>query len=187
MSSFAGLAITTRRADAGLSRRELARRAGTSAATLAKYERGEVSPSSATLERILDSALPRRRWASLGALAIEVYDQLRADRDDLAWRLCTEVFDDESTASGDETRLFVSRYPALTGDIRADALVAALGEWVCVRRGIATPPWTREGRVCRPFWFVNPLPGFHAMALRESPPSFAAHGIFVSRRDLATA
>ncbi len=40
----------------GLSRRELARRAGTSQATLAAYESSRVSPSVPVLERILRSA-----------------------------------------------------------------------------------------------------------------------------------
>jgi transcriptional regulator with XRE-family HTH domain len=39
-----------------LSRRELARRAGTSAATLAAYEQGEKEPGVATLERLLAAA-----------------------------------------------------------------------------------------------------------------------------------
>lgn len=37
----------------GLGLRELARRAGTSHATLARYERGEVDPTTSTLERIV--------------------------------------------------------------------------------------------------------------------------------------
>ena len=41
---------------AGISRRELARRAGTSPATLAAYESGRVTPSVATLSRIVHAA-----------------------------------------------------------------------------------------------------------------------------------
>src|ERR1035437_3202055 len=100
MSSVSGLSIFVRRADAGLSRRELARRCGTSSATLAKYERGDVSPGAATLERILDGVLPRRRrWASLGALAAAAQEQFAAGNPGQAWRLCTEVIDDEHQAS----------------------------------------------------------------------------------------
>jgi transcriptional regulator with XRE-family HTH domain len=40
----------------GVSRRELARRAGTSPATLAAYEAGRIVPSVATLERIVHAA-----------------------------------------------------------------------------------------------------------------------------------
>ena len=188
MSTLAGLAIVSRRAGAGISRRELARRAGTSAATLVKYERGLVTPGVETLERILDCALPRRRrWSSLGSLAAAIYDDLDAGRPQDAWRTCTEVIDDEASAGDEETLLFASRYPPPTGNAQADAVVAALGEWVCVRKKLPTPTWTREPRACRPFWFVNPLSAFQLASLRESPPSFASRGIFVMRRDLTTA
>src|ERR1035437_5988439 len=100
MSSVSGLSIVVRRADAGLSRRELARRCGTSSATLARYERGEISPGAVTLERILDGALPRRRrWSSLGALAAAAHEQFAAGNPEHAWRLCTEVIDDEHGSS----------------------------------------------------------------------------------------
>ena len=45
--------IVTARQRAGLSGRELARRAGTSATTLSAYEHGRVDPSIATLRRIV--------------------------------------------------------------------------------------------------------------------------------------
>jgi transcriptional regulator with XRE-family HTH domain len=44
------------RGQAGLSRRELARRAGTSNSTLADYEAGRKMPSVATLDRIVRAA-----------------------------------------------------------------------------------------------------------------------------------
>lgn len=44
------------KARSGLSRRELARRAGTSQATLAAYEQGRVNPSVAVLNRICEAA-----------------------------------------------------------------------------------------------------------------------------------
>ncbi len=44
------------RDEAGLSRRELARRAGTSSSTLAAYEAGSKTPSVATLDRIVRAA-----------------------------------------------------------------------------------------------------------------------------------
>jgi hypothetical protein len=120
-------------------------------------------------------------------LAAAIYDDLVLGQAAQAWRTCTEVIDDERSSSDDETLLFTSRYPSPTGSDRADAVVAAFGEWVCVRRNLPTPPWTREPRVCRPFWFVNPLPSFQLASLRESPPSFSSRGIFVLARDLTTA
>jgi transcriptional regulator with XRE-family HTH domain len=54
--SWAGNLIKLARRDAGLSQRELARRAGTSQATLSAYEAGRKSPSLDTLARIVRAA-----------------------------------------------------------------------------------------------------------------------------------
>ena len=52
----AAKALRDAREVSGLSRRALARRAGTSAATLAAYESGRVVPSVAVFARIVDAA-----------------------------------------------------------------------------------------------------------------------------------
>lgn len=56
MSTWAGNLIKLARRDAGISQRELARRAGTSQATLSAYEAGRKSPSLDTLSRIVRAA-----------------------------------------------------------------------------------------------------------------------------------
>ena len=56
MSTWAGTLIKLARRDAGISQRELARRAGTSQATLSAYEAGRKSPSLDTLARIVRAA-----------------------------------------------------------------------------------------------------------------------------------
>ncbi|MGI9119261.1 MAG: helix-turn-helix domain-containing protein [Acidimicrobiales bacterium] len=48
-----GLLIREARLRAGLTQAELARRAGTSQPAIARYERGDVSPRVATLDRII--------------------------------------------------------------------------------------------------------------------------------------
>ncbi|MGE0621571.1 MAG: helix-turn-helix domain-containing protein [Pseudomonadales bacterium] len=68
--SIAARTLAEARAEAGLSLRELARRAGTSHATLHAYETGAKRPSAATFLRILDACgfavdvvlSPRIRW-----------------------------------------------------------------------------------------------------------------------------
>ncbi|MCA1707226.1 MAG: helix-turn-helix domain-containing protein, partial [Actinobacteria bacterium] len=56
MSSWAGNLIKLARKDAGLSQRELAKRAGTSQATIAAYEGGRKQPTLATLARVVRAA-----------------------------------------------------------------------------------------------------------------------------------
>ncbi len=71
--------------------------------------------------------------------------------------------------------------PPLCGDRRFDAAIASLVEQLCIEAGMAIPAWTEESeRFVEPWWFVSGLPGFEAMALRDSPVSFARHGVFVN-------
>jgi transcriptional regulator with XRE-family HTH domain len=56
VSTWAGNLIKIARRDAGLSQRELARRAETSQATLSAYESGKKSPTLETLARIVRAA-----------------------------------------------------------------------------------------------------------------------------------
>ncbi|MDQ3659574.1 MAG: helix-turn-helix domain-containing protein [Actinomycetota bacterium] len=56
MSTWAGNLIKLARLEGGLSQRELARRAGTSQATMSAYETGRKSPSLETLSRIVRAA-----------------------------------------------------------------------------------------------------------------------------------
>lgn len=69
--------------DGHLSRRSLAKRAGTSPATLAAYESGRVDPGTGTLQRVLGAAgleaettLVRRAYADAGERAAEIIDVL---------------------------------------------------------------------------------------------------------------
>jgi transcriptional regulator with XRE-family HTH domain len=172
--------IRLHRLAARLSQRELARRAATSPATLHRYESGAVDPGTATLNRILRACMPRRRrWASLAELAPAVATRLQEEGGESAWRLVGEFLDDDRGADDAEFRLAVDDAPAPTGDLRADALVAALAEHLSARRGIAPPPWTLVAAEAIPWWFVAGDP-FRALALRESPPSFARRGIFIT-------
>jgi transcriptional regulator with XRE-family HTH domain len=177
----ASLLIRHARGLAGLSQRQLAARAGTSSATLSRYESGAISPTVATLNRLLASCLPRRRrWPDLDQFASAVGEELKTDGSEAAWRLVGEVIDDQVAADERETRLFADRRPTEIGHPGVDALVSALAEYICLQKGVSPPPWTQEPREAVPWWFVSDRPAFRAMAFRESPPSFARRGIFVT-------
>jgi hypothetical protein len=98
-----------------------------------------------------------------------------------AWRLVGEVLDDEKVGTLEETAIVVADHPARTGDDRVDALMAALAEHLSLRRQIPAPGWTEDStRVSRPWWFVAESRDWIPTSLRESPPSFARRGIFVT-------
>ena len=175
--------IRLHRLAAGISQRELARRAATSSATIHRYESGRVDPSVGTVNRLLRACLPRRRrWASVADLSDAIDDAL-ASRSQDVWRLVAEYLDDNEHADDREFVLSVADPPGLATDARAPALAAALAEHLSVQRGLAPPSWTSGIDEVRPWWFVAGDP-FRAMALRESPPSFARRGIFVTASSL---
>lgn len=91
-----------------------------------------------------------------------------------------EFLDDTRTADVQELLLSCRERPEETGDSRIDALMAALGEHLCAERGLAPPAWTQEPRESVPWWFVADRPGFMAMALAQSPASFAKRGVFIT-------
>jgi hypothetical protein len=97
-----------------------------------------------------------------------------------AWRLVGEFLDDSRSAYDRELLLSCHERPEETGDSRVDALVAALAEHLCVERGLVAPGWTQESRESIPWWFVADHPGFVAMALAQSPASFAKRGVFIT-------
>jgi transcriptional regulator with XRE-family HTH domain len=104
MSTWAANLIKLARHDAGLSQRELARRAGTSQATLSAYEAGRKSPSFETLVRVVraagqdlrvqvvpyddhdevmaayEASLPRKELARYRARELEVLNRARKGR-----------------------------------------------------------------------------------------------------------
>jgi hypothetical protein len=122
----------------------------------------------------------RRRWTSLRALAPALADELQKNGSRAAWRLVGEFLDDSRTADDQELLLSCRERPDETGDSRVDALAAALAEYLCVERELAAPGWTQEPRESIPWWFVADHPGFVAMALAQSPASFAKRGVFIT-------
>lgn len=174
------------RARAGLSQREVARRAGTSSATLSRYEFGALVPNVGTFNRLVEACLPAgRRWPSLTALAPVVAEVRRTRGSTASWRLVGEVLDDEAAATPADTALVVADAPAPTGDSATDALMAALAEYLTLQRGIRAPGWSQDpDRVARPWWFVADAPAWVPTSLRESPRSFAKRGIFVTTAGL---
>lgn len=169
--------IRTNRMRARLSQRELARRAGTSPATLSRYESGQIDPTIGTLNRIVAAcARPRRRWPSLASLG----PVMGAEEDDrTVWRLVGEFLDDSRTSDDDELLRSVMQPPLPTASSRTDALLAAIAEHICVERKLAPPPWTQIPVESVPWWFVAGS-RFVKRALIESPISFARRGIFIT-------
>lgn len=183
--------LKSMRIASGLAQAQVAQRAGTSQPTLAAYEAGRAEPRLDTLERLARATghelsieprpVVRRGAVPAAAVAAALTDLLRNDEGAAAWRRLLDLVDDFRGSPPAGKRWLVEQAAPLTGDRRHDAALAALVEFLCAEAGMVAPDWTDEPeRFAEPWWFVSGLPGFEAMALRDSPIAFARHGVFVN-------
>jgi transcriptional regulator with XRE-family HTH domain len=196
-SEVPGRLIRRVREQAGLSQRELARRAGTSQPTVSAYERGQKSPSAVTLARLVRAAGAElttrpagdvRTWLRrTGRLREEpsgafpaAAGRIREGEDPLfvLRELLDQLYLWEEVRGPDALAALVREVPPPTGNIRADALLAALAEHLVVTRGLARPAWVCEAsRFLDHWWFPHRRRGFDALALRDAPAAFRRRGI----------
>lgn len=95
----------------------------------------------------------------------------------LAFRF-VELFE---RAEIDERSALVAESPMPTGDIRYDALVAAIVEYLCAHHDMLAPSWVDdEDRFLDKWWFVSGIRSLHADAIANSPISFARRGVFIT-------
>lgn len=98
----------------------------------------------------------------------------------MARRAALSFVEDYDRAEAEGRRDLVTGRPGPTGDSRYDALLAALVEHLCSRDGQPSPAWTRDdNRFLDRWWFMSGLLSLHAIALAESPISFARRGVFI--------
>lgn len=183
---------------AGFSQSELARRAGTSQPTLARYESGALVPRLETLSRLITaaehtltmSAVPdvRRGALTIDDVAASLPSLIESDGVRAIWRRLLDFVDDFRGSSRTGKRWLIETSPQLTGDPRVDAAIAGVVEELCSENALPAPSWVdAPSRFVAPWWFVNELPGYEATALRDSPFALARHGVFVNEGALSRA
>jgi transcriptional regulator with XRE-family HTH domain len=177
---------------AGLTQRQLADLAGTSQSAIAAYESGEREPTLPVLERMVRASghvlsvtiAPDRRLFRLTDLA----GQIRATDDEQRRMRLVFEFLRGAQEDGHPVRLLVAAEPALTGDRRFDALLAAIAEDLCVHADIPPPSWVNDpDRYLDGFWWVSNLPSARARAVVHTPASYRRRGVMLDRHDLAAA
>ena len=118
---------------------------------------------------------------SIADVAVEIRRCLAEGDSGSALRLafrCVELFE---RAPAEERGRLVSTPPALVGDHRFDALLAAIAEYRCARNGALAPAWVDdEDRFLEEWWFVSGIRPLHADAIANSPISFARRGVFIT-------
>lgn len=192
VSDLAARLLTTARSCAGLTQSELAHLAGTSQSAVAAYEGGRREPSLAVLERLVRASghvltAAAERDSSVFSL-VDVAQQIRGTKDDQRHLRLVFEFLRSAAEDGKALLLLVAAEPALTGDVRLDALLAAVAEDLCVVEGILPPSWTaRPERFLDGFWWVSDLPSARARALVHTPAAYRRRGVMIDRHDLRAA
>ena len=102
------------------------------------------------------------------------------------WKLVWEFLEEYRWEARDVQPALLRDVPALVGDERWDALLAALAEHLAAGHDLAPPPWA-ESRVLRRPWFPAELKTQRAEALVWAPAAFRKHGVYLSAQDLEAA
>jgi transcriptional regulator with XRE-family HTH domain len=180
------------RAESGLSLRALAHAAGLAASTVHRIERGQLSPTTATLNRIADAAGVRLLIEARLDYAASIVGLARAIRSDIAaddqtWpvRRASELVHRFDRADPESRQRMLAAEPPEIGDPRWDAFVAALAEWLAVRSQLPAPEWVyRPKRYLSAGWWVSPMSSMRAWQYAGSPASFQSRGIYIHRESL---
>jgi len=152
-----------------------------------RLRRFQGCPNWVDAAHIYDRRMSYRR-PSIADVAVEVGGCLAEGDEASALRLAFRCVELIECAPIEERGALLSTPPALVGDRRFDALLAAIAEYVCARCGILAPAWVEdEGRFLEQWWFVSGIKSLHADAIVNSPISFARRGVFITAGALAYA
>ena len=109
-------------------------------------------------------------------------DALSAGKESVAFRWCIQLSDDLKAVGAARLAELVSEAAPLTGDIRYDALIAAIVENACTHTGVPAPAWVEEGSrtISTPTqWYSRELTYLHDEASLSALPIFRAHGVLI--------
>jgi 8-oxo-dGTP pyrophosphatase MutT (NUDIX family) len=109
-------------------------------------------------------------------------EAILAGNEDTAFRWCIQLSDDLKAVGPGRLAELVAEAPELTGEIRYDALIAAIVENACEAAGVVAPSWVGEpARTMEPgsVWYTGNFRFLHEEALATALPAFKAHGAFV--------
>lgn len=180
------------RAESSLSVRALADAAGVAASTVHRIEQDDLEPTVATLRQIVEAAGQRLtvearldHAASIVGLALSIQPDVVAGDYIGPVRRAAELAGRFGTADRETRHRMIAAKPPATGDVRWDAFVAGLAEWLAVRAGLPAPAWVGDNdRYLRRGWWVTPMESMHAWEYAGSPASFQNRGVYLHRESL---
>lgn len=168
--------VTPARARSILSSRHIRRTSGYPVAEIRSVRRRQGARTDLT------PPTPATAAASLSTIAQAIAEH--PDDDPTRLRLFFE-FTRGADGGGATALSLVAEEPPLTGDLRYDALLAAIAEHITSRYGLPAPLWTATtDRFLYRAWWISTLPSARIQAMLWTPGSFRRRGVFLDRRDL---
>jgi len=188
--SSADLLIAARE-KSGLTQTQVARIAKTSQSAIAAYEAGDREPTVPVLQRMLAATGHNlmiafeadRNIYRVADLARDIRKTSIKNRE----RRLRLVFEFLREVDAKELTLRVAVEPESTGDLRFDAMLAALSEDLCVSNGVSPPSWVfADQRFLDSAWWVSNLKSARTRALVNAPASYRRRGVMIDRHDLTS-
>jgi transcriptional regulator with XRE-family HTH domain len=188
--SSADLLIAARE-KSGLTQTQMARIAKTSQSAIAAYEAGDREPTVPVLQRMLAATGHNlmiafeadRNIYRVADLARDIRKTSIKNRE----RRLRLVFEFLREVDAKELTLRVAVEPESTGDLRFDAMLAALSEDLCVSNGVSPPSWVfADQRFLDSAWWVSNLKSARTRALVNAPASYRRRGVMIDRHDLTS-
>lgn len=191
MTSHAGTIVRSARKRRRLTQDVLAARSGIAQSNIAALESSGAGATITTLDRLLSATgdqlavLPTRESTAADA-ADHVTELLRDGKDGRAYRAVL-AFHDGLIRSDPAVRVaLVVVPPALVGDRRWDALIAAVVEFDL--HGLPKPQWLNEPERVTDAWFVDQKApaAIQAQIKASTPAPFRRRGVLIDRAELAS-
>ena len=179
------------REKSGLTQTQMARIAKTSQSAIAAYEAGDREPTVPVLQRMLAATGHNlmiafeadRNIYRVADLARDIRKTSIKNRE----RRLRLVFEFLREVDAKELTLRVAVEPESTGDLRFDAMLAALSEDLCVSNGVSPPSWVfADQRFLDSVWWVSNLKSARTRALVNAPASYRRRGVMIDRHDLTS-
>ncbi len=180
------------RKSSGISQTELALATKTFQANLSSIENGNTDPGLSTIENYLAVlgysliAVPTTK-PSVAQFALLISSALAEKKEEKAFRLFIQLHDNLSSLEpGICVVLSIAPAPA-TGDLRYDALIAALVEYHLCATLLPIPNWVKSPtRKLTTRWIVDPHAISKTLLLRKTPKAFLRHNILIDASELVS-
>lgn len=189
--SAAGLLRSTRTSH-GLSQRALASVAKVHQPGVAAVESGSEDATVSRLEHLLRelgsqlTVLPTRRRPVWAAGEV-VRHELDKGKHRSAWREVIQLNDDLRGVDRATCVALAIAPPGPTGDVRFDALIAAVTDHSLVNARLPRPLWLDDPAwTLKEPWDVEEIPALQAAARKATPAAIRRHGIYLDRAFLAS-